>query len=118
MRRLRDEHPKPLVDIDVINHDRAAWPHMRPGPSQLKQYVLRRMQAVVDEQVNRPGGVQQSWQLSAARSPDQCPIRPKSVRHSNADFLVEFRLQQRRHVDTPQTAAVIALQGLQHKSRG
>jgi hypothetical protein len=74
------------------------------------------MQAVMDEQVNRHGGVQQSWQPSAARSSDQCPIGAKRVRHGNTDFLMEFRQQQRRHVDTPQTPAVIALQGLQHKS--
>jgi len=60
--------------------------------------------------VNRPGGVQQSWQPSAARSSDQGPIGAKRVRHGNADFLVEFRQQQRRHVDTPQTPAAIAPQ--------
>ena len=70
----------------------------------------------MDEQVNRAGGVQQSWQPSAARPLDQGPIGATRVRHGNADFLVEFRLQQRRYVDTPQTPAAIALQGLQHKS--
>ena len=50
-----------VIDIHVINHDRAARAHVRPYPSQLKQHVLGRMQAVMDEQVNRPGGAQQSW---------------------------------------------------------
>ena len=75
-----DEGPEGQAVVDVIDYGHPTGPQDRPCGLELKPLITAGVQAVVDEDVDRPELVQQGWEPFAGRPLDIRPAGSQDLR--------------------------------------
>lgn len=106
---------KGRVLVHVVGHESSVPAHRVPGTGQLEVHVAIRMEAVVNEEVDRADFGEEAWKHSSARPAKKAPSRPQVLRDRRPDLGVKPPVE-RRTVDAPEVARAGLLQRLENNA--
>jgi hypothetical protein len=101
------------VLLDVVDQRNAAEPERRPDLVELAAKVPCRMQAVVDEHLDRAEVADERRKKAAARAAQERPPRVEAFRHRRSRLLSEVAFQERGEIDAPEFADSVPLDRLE-----
>jgi hypothetical protein len=107
---------KGRVLVYVVGHECSVPAHRVPGTGQLEVQVAIRMEAVVDEEVDRADVGEEAGKHSSACPAKKAPSRPQVLRDRRPDLGVKPTVE-RRTVDAPEVARAGLLQRLENNAR-
>ena len=112
-----DEAAEPEAAVNVVYHRDPAGRQRRPYRAELETDVSRRVQAVMNEEVDLLERADQSRQPLPARPLHVRPAGPQILWNGNGDLVMQRRIYS-REIDAPQVTVPVAVKALKDHPAG